>query len=261
MVKKWCSNFYIGLMIFFLYAPILVLVVLSFNKSKSRSKWGGFTLQWYERLFSDEEIISALTNTLLIALLSALIATLIGTLAAIGINSMKSGTRTLMMTITNIPMLNAEIVTGISLMLVFVAVNFARGFASVLIGHITFNIPYVILSVMPKLRQTSRVTYEAARDLGASSFMAFVKVVLPDLFPGIFSGFLLSFTMSMDDFVITHFTRGASVHTLSTKIYAEVRKGVKPEMYALSTLLFASVLILLVIINRRDAYQEKLRKE
>ena len=230
MVKKWCSNFYIGLMIFFLYAPILVLVVLSFNKSKSRSKWGGFTLQWYERLFSDEEIISALTNTLLIALLSALIATLIGTLAAIGINSMKSGTRTLMMTITNIPMLNAEIVTGISLML-------------------------VILSVMPKLRQTSRVTYEAARDLGASSFMAFVKVVLPDLFPGIFSGFLLSFTMSMDDFVITHFTRGASVHTLSTKIYAEVRKGVKPEMYALSTLLFASVLI------RRDAHQEKLRKE
>ncbi len=261
MVKKWCSNFYIGLMIFFLYAPILVLVVLSFNKSKSRSKWGGFTLQWYERLFSDEEIISALTNTLLIAFLSALIATLIGTLAAIGINSMKSGTRTLMMTITNIPMLNAEIVTGISLMLVFVAVNFARGFASVLIGHITFNIPYVILSVMPKLRQTSRVTYEAARDLGASSFMAFVKVVLPDLFPGIFSGFLLSFTMSMDDFVITHFTRGASVHTLSTKIYAEVRKGVKPEMYALSTLLFASVLILLVIINRRDAHQEKLRKE
>lgn len=261
MVKKWCSNFYIGLMIFFLYAPILVLVVLSFNKSKSRSKWGGFTLQWYERLFSDEEIISALTNTLLIALLSALIATFIGTLAAIGISSMKSGARTLMMTITNIPMLNAEIVTGISLMLVFVAVNFARGFASVLIGHITFNIPYVILSVMPKLRQTSRVTYEAARDLGASSLMAFIKVVLPDLFPGIFSGFLLSFTMSMDDFVITHFTRGASVHTLSTKIYAEVRKGVKPEMYALSTLLFASVLILLVIINRRDAHQEKLRKE
>lgn len=261
MVKKWCSNFYIGLMIFFLYAPILVLVVLSFNKSKSRSKWGGFTLQWYERLFSDEEIISALTNTLLIALLSALIATFIGTLAAIGISGMKSGARTLMMTITNIPMLNAEIVTGISLMLVFVAVNFARGFASVLIGHITFNIPYVILSVMPKLRQTSRVTYEAARDLGASSLMAFIKVVLPDLFPGIFSGFLLSFTMSMDDFVITHFTRGASVHTLSTKIYAEVRKGVKPEMYALSTLLFASVLILLVIINRRDAHQEKLRKE
>lgn len=261
MVKKWCSNFYIGLMIFFLYAPILVLVVLSFNKSKSRSKWGGFTLQWYERLFSDEEIISALTNTLLIAFLSALIATFIGTLAAIGMNSMKSSTRTLMMTITNIPMLNAEIVTGISLMLVFVAVNFARGFTSVLIGHITFNIPYVILSVMPKLRQTSRVTYEAARDLGASSLTAFLKVVLPDLFPGIFSGFLLSFTMSMDDFVITHFTRGASVHTLSTKIYAEVRKGVKPEMYALSTLLFAFVLILLVIINRRDAHQEKLREE
>lgn len=261
MVKKWCENFYVGLLVFFLYAPILVLVVLSFNASKSRSKWGGFTFQWYERLFSDAEIMSALTNTLLIAFLSAVFATLIGTLAAIGINSMKRGTRTLMMTITNIPMLNAEIVTGISLMLVFVAVNFARGFMSVLIGHITFNIPYVILSVMPKLKQTSKATYEAARDLGASSVRAFVKVVLPDLFPGIFSGFLLAFTMSMDDFVITHFTRGASVHTLSTKIYAEVRKGVKPEMYALSTLLFATVLVLLVIINRRDARQEKIKKE
>ena len=261
MVKKWCSNFYVGLMVFFLYAPILVLVVLSFNASKSRSKWGGFTLQWYERLFSDAEIMSALTNTLLIAFLSALIATLIGTLAAIGINSMKGGTSAFMLMIINILLLNAEIVTGISLMLVFVAVNFARGFTSVLIGHITFNIPYVILSVMPKLKQTSRATYEAARDLGASSFRAFMKVVLPDLFPGIFSGFLLAFTMSMDDFVITHFTRGASVHTLSTKIYAEVRKGVNPEMYALSTLLFATVLILLVIINRRDAHQEKIRKE
>lgn len=261
MVKKWLSNIYIALVIFFLYAPILVLVVLSFNKSKSRSKWGGFTFSWYESLFSDGEIMSALTNTLLLAVLSALIATLIGTMAAIGINSMKRGTKTLMMTITNIPMLNAEIVTGISLMLVFVAVNFARGFTTVLIGHITFNIPYVILSVMPKLRQTSKATYEAARDLGASSFSAFVKVVLPDLFPGIFSGFLLAFTMSMDDFVITHFTRGASVHTLSTKIYSEVRKGIKPEMYALSTLLFASVLILLVIINRRDAHQEKIRRE
>lgn len=261
MVRKALSNLYVGLIVFFLYAPILVLVVLSFNKSKSRAKWGGFTTEWYQSLFRNQEIMSALVNTLLLGLLSALIATLLGTLAAIGISNMKRGTRTLMMMITNIPMLNAEIVTGISLMLLFVAMNFARGFMTVLIGHITFNIPYVILSVMPKLRQTNKATYEAALDLGASPFRAFCKVVLPDLFPGIFSGFLLSFTMSMDDFVITHFTRGASVHTLSTKIYAEVRKGIKPEMYALSTLLFGTVLILLVIINRRDAHQEKIRKE
>lgn len=261
MVRKALSNLYVGLIVFFLYAPILVLVVLSFNKSKSRAKWGGFTTEWYRSLFRNQEIMSALVNTLLLGLLSALIATLLGTLAAIGISNMKRGTRTLLMMITNIPMLNAEIVTGISLMLLFVAMNFARGFMTVLIGHITFNIPYVILSVMPKLRQTNKATYEAALDLGASPFRAFCKVVLPDLFPGIFSGFLLSFTMSMDDFVITHFTRGASVHTLSTKIYAEVRKGIKPEMYALSTLLFGTVLILLVIINRRDAHQEKIRKE
>lgn len=261
MVRKALSNLYVGLIVFFLYAPILVLVVLSFNKSKSRAKWGGFTTEWYRSLFRNQEIMSALVNTLLLGLLSALIATLLGTLAAIGISNMKRGMRTLLMMITNIPMLNAEIVTGISLMLLFVAMNFARGFMTVLIGHITFNIPYVILSVMPKLRQTNKATYEAALDLGASPFRAFCKVVLPDLFPGIFSGFLLSFTMSMDDFVITHFTRGASVHTLSTKIYAEVRKGIKPEMYALSTLLFGTVLILLVIINRRDAHQEKIRKE
>lgn len=261
MVRKALSNLYVGLIVFFLYAPILVLVVLSFNKSKSRAKWGGFTTEWYRSLFRNQEIMSALVNTLLLGLLSALIATLLGTMAAIGISNMKRGMRTLLMMITNIPMLNAEIVTGISLMLLFVAMNFARGFMTVLIGHITFNIPYVILSVMPKLRQTNKATYEAALDLGASPFRAFCKVVLPDLFPGIFSGFLLSFTMSMDDFVITHFTRGASVHTLSTKIYAEVRKGIKPEMYALSTLLFGTVLILLVIINRRDAHQEKIRKE
>lgn len=260
-IKKYLADTYIGLVIFFLYAPILVLVVLSFNASKSRSKWGGFTLDWYRELFSNEEIISALWNTLLIAFLSAIIATVIGTMAAIGMDSMKKKNRSIWIAITNIPMLNAEIVTGISLMLIFMAIGLNKGFLTVLIAHITFNIPYVILSVMPKLRQMNIATYEAARDLGASPWFAFHKVVLPDLFPGIFSGFLMALTMSMDDFVITHFTRGASVHTLSTKIYAEVRKGIQPEMYALSTLLFVSVLILLVIINIRDSHQEKVRRE
>ena len=257
-MKKTLQNIYLSLIIFLLYAPIVTLVVLSFNNSKTRAKWGGFTGKWYISLFQNEQIMSALYTTLVIALLSALIATLIGTAAAIGIQGMKRKSRTIAMGITNIPMLNADIVTGISLMLLFIAVgsglkylgiNFSLGFATVLIAHITFNIPYVILSVMPKLKQTKRSTYEAALDLGASPIYAFFKVVFSDILPGVFSGFLLAFTMSLDDFVITHFTKGPGVDTLSTKIYSEVRKGIKPEMYALSTLLFVSVLILLILIN------------
>ncbi|MFU0826787.1 MAG: ABC transmembrane type-1 domain-containing protein [Lachnoclostridium sp.] len=252
MVKKVLERIYLGLILLFLYAPILILIILSFNKSKSRSKWGGFTLKWYSRLFQDEEILRALYSTLIIAILSAFIATVIGTAASLAINKMKKIPRTILMGITNIPMLNADIVTGISLMLLFVALNYTLGFSSVLMAHITFNIPYVILSVMPKLKQLNVSTYEAALDLGASRSYAFYKVVLPDIFPGVLSGFLLAFTMSLDDFVITYFTKGASIDTLSTKIYAEVRKGIKPEMYALSTLLFASVLVLMIIINRRN---------
>ncbi|WP_331487911.1 ABC transporter permease [Anaerocolumna sp. AGMB13025] len=252
MVKKILTKFYLGLILLFLYAPILILIILSFNKSKSRSKWGGFTFNWYSRLFQDDDIMRALYSTLLIAILSALIATVIGTAASLAINNMKRIPRAVLMGITNIPMLNADIVTGISLMLLFVALNYSLGFSSVLMAHITFNIPYVILSVMPKLKQLNLSTYEAALDLGASRSYAFYKVVFPDIFPGVLSGFLLAFTMSLDDFVITYFTKGASIDTLSTKIYSEVRKGIKPEMYALSTLLFVSVLILLVLINRRN---------
>jgi spermidine/putrescine transport system permease protein len=253
MVKKLFSRFYVGIIILFLYAPILILIVLSFNQSKSRSKWGGFTFHWYQELFRNEDIMSALTTTLIIAFSSALIATIIGTAAAIAINSMKRTPRTVLLGITNIPMLNADIVTGISLMLIFVALNFTLGFFSVLLAHITFNIPYVILSVMPKLRQLNPHTFEAAQDLGASPFYAFFKVILPDIFPGVISGFFLAFTMSLDDFVITHFTKGPEINTLSTKIYTEVRKGIKPEIYALSTLMFLTVLILLIFINRRNA--------
>lgn len=257
-MKKTLQNIYLSLIIFLLYAPIVTLVVLSFNGSKTRAKWGGFTGKWYVSLFQNEQIMNALYTTLIIAFTSAFIATLIGTMAALGIQAMRRKARTIAMGITNIPMLNADIVTGISLMLLFIAVgsglkylgiNFSLGFATVLIAHITFNIPYVILSVMPKLKQTKRSTYEAALDLGASPIYAFFKVVFPDILPGVFSGFLLAFTMSLDDFVITHFTKGPGVDTLSTKIYSEVRKGIKPEMYALSTLLFVSVLLLLILIN------------
>ncbi len=249
MIRRFLQRFYLVLIFILLYSPIVTLMVLSFNSSKSRSKWGGFTLKWYERLFQNDQIMSALYTTLLIALLSALIATLIGTAAAIGIHSMKKKYRTVMMGVTNIPMLNADIVTGISLMLLFIAFRFSLGFSTILIAHITFNIPYVILSVMPKLKQTNVSTYEAALDLGASPLYAFFKVVFPDILPGVSSGFLLAFTMSLDDFIITHFTKGPGVDTLSTKIYSEVRKGIKPEMYALSTLLFLSVLLLMILVN------------
>ncbi|MGF7011391.1 spermidine/putrescine transport system permease protein [Lachnospiraceae bacterium PF1-22] len=260
MIKSFLKRFYLVLILILLYAPILTLIVLSFNNSKTRSKWGGFTGKWYVSLFQNKEIMNALFTTLAIALLSAAIATLIGTIAAIGISAMGKRTRTVMMGVTNIPMLNADIVTGISLMLLFIAIRFSLGFTTILLAHITFNIPYVILSVMPKLKQTSKSTYEAALDLGASPLQAFLKVVIPDIYPGITSGFLLAFTMSLDDFIITHFTKGPGVDTLSTKIYSEVRKGIKPEMYALSTLLFLSVLILLFLVNMSPPETERKKK-
>ncbi len=248
-MRKYLEKIYLALIFILLYAPIVTLIVLSFNKSKTRAKWGGFTLKWYKELFQNEQIMSALYTTLFLAAAAALIATVIGTAAAIAIQGMKQKWRTLYMGLTNIPMMNAEIVMGISLMLLFIAFRMTLGFGTILIAHITFNIPYVILSVMPKLRQTSRRTYEAALDLGASPFKAFFKVVFPDIVPGVLSGFMLAFTMSLDDFVITHFTKGPGIDTLSTKIYTEVRKGIKPEIYALSTLMFVTVLVLLILVN------------
>lgn len=252
-MKSTLKNIYSALIFIFLYAPIATLMVLSFNASKTRSKWGGFTLQWYGRLFQNEEILEALGNTLLIAVVSAFAATVIGTIACVAMTGMKKRSRTILMGITNIPMLNAEIVTGISLMLLFISMGLRFGLGTILLSHITFNIPYVILSVMPRMKQLNPSIYEAALDLGASHVTAFFKVVFPDLLPGILSGFLMAFTMSLDDFIITHFTKGAGVDTLSTKIYTEVKKGIKPEMYALSTIIFVTVLILLLLINMTPA--------
>lgn len=243
------KKIYISLIFIFLYAPMAVLIVLSFNASKSRSKWGGFTFKWYAKLLSDSSIMEALITTLMLALLSSIIATFIGTIAAIAITGLKKSTRTLMMGITNIPMLNAEIVTGISLMLLFIFFKIKFGFTTILLAHITFNIPYVILSVLPRIKQLNPSAYEAAMDLGASPFKAFFKVVFPDILPGVFSGMLMAFTMSIDDFIITHFTKGAGVDTLSTKIYSQVRKGIDPKMYALSSVIFITVLILLILVN------------
>ena len=251
-LKQFFQDFYLVLILIFLYAPIVTMMVLSFNNTKSRTLWGGFTTKWYTQMFENQAIMNALYNTLLIASLSALIATIIGTVAAIGINSMKKVPRTIVMGVNNIPMLNSEIVTGISLMLAFIAFGISLGFKTVLIAHITFNIPYVILSVMPKLKQTNKSTYEAAMDLGAGPVQAFFKVVFPDIMPGVLSGFLMAFTMSLDDFIITHFTKGAGINTLSTLIYSEVRRGIRPSMYALSSIIFLTVLILLIFVNFRS---------
>ena len=260
-MKNTAKKIYIALIFLFLYAPIATLMVLSFNASKTRAKWGGFTFKWYTRLIQNDDILKALGNTLLIALLSSVIATVIGTVACIAMNHMKKRTSTVMIGITNIPMLNADIVTGISLMLLFISFGFRFGFGTILLSHITFNIPYVILSVMPRMKQLNPSIYEAALDLGASPVSAFRRVVFPDLLPGILSGFLMAFTMSLDDFIITHFTKGAGVDTLSTKIYTEVRKGIKPEMYALSTIIFLAVLVLLLLVNaapnKQDARADK----
>lgn len=259
-IKDWISRFYLGVIILFLYAPILVLVVLSFNNSRSRVKWGGFTLDWYVRLFSNRQIAEALTTTLILAFTSALIATLIGVLGALGIHAMRQRNYQLMLVFTNIPMVNADIVTGIALMLWFVHF-IPLGFGSVLLAHITFNIPYVILSVMPKIRQMNVSLYEAARDLGANAVYGFFKVILPQLTSGIVSGFFMAFTMSMDDFVITYFTKGPGVNTLSTMIYGEIRKGIKPEMYALSTIIFAFVFAVLLAVNYLPQRKGKTKKE
>lgn len=212
-------------------------------------------------MFDNAAILKALSNTLIIALLSALIATVIGTIACISLQAMKRRNRALIMGITNIPMLNADIVTGISLMLLFITLGLRFGFMTILLSHITFNIPYVILSVMPRMKQLNPSIYEAALDLGASHIRAFFKVVFPDILPGILSGFLMAFTMSLDDFIITHFTKGPGVDTLSTKIYTEVKKGIKPEMYSLSTLIFVTVLILLFLVNRTPAEKKAVKKD
>lgn len=223
MVKKTISRIYMALIFLFLYLPIMVLVVLSFNNSKSRVKWGGFTTQWYISMFQNKNIMDAFTMTLQITLTASVLATIIGTLAAIGIQAMRRKGKAILLGATNIPLLNADIVTGISMMLLFV--RFTKlGFSTVLIAHLTFDIPYVILNVLPKLNQTSRSAYEAAMDLGATPLYAFYKIVWPDIRSGVFSGFLMAVTMSLDDFSITYFTKGAGVNTLSTMLYTELRK-------------------------------------
>lgn len=250
MVRKYLNKIYIGLIMLFLYAPTFTLIVLSFNQTKSRSAWGGFTLNWYAELFKDQAIMAALYNTLLIATVSALFATIIGVIAAMAIDNSQPLPKSILLNLTYIPITSPEIVSGISLMLFFILIKMDFGLMTILLGHIMFNTPYVVLNVLPKLRQMNNNSYEAALDLGATPLQAFFKVVWPEILPGVLTGFMLAFTFSLDDFIITHFVKGPGIDTLSTKIYAEVRKGIKPEMYALSTLLFISIILIMMFINR-----------
>ena len=263
---KKLSKVYMALVLAFLYLPILVLIIFSFNASKSRSVFTGFTLDWYQKLFHNELIMTSLGNTIIIAVVASVVSTILGTVAAIGISKLRKGPKAVVMQVTNIPIMNPEIVTGVSLMLLFVffaaRMNLEFGFTTLIIAHITFDVPYVVLNVMPKLRQMDANLYEAAQDLGCGPVRSFFKVVLPEIMPGVISGFLMAFTFSLDDFVVSYFTSGSTAQTLPITIYAMTRRKVSPEINALSTIIFVVVLVVLVVknlIERRSAKKEAVK--
>lgn len=267
MKKKALSNIYIALIMLFLYAPMAVMVVMSFNGTSSTSVLSGFSLKWYGELFNDRITLQALSNTLVLAITSSILALIIGTLAAVGINAMrKKWIKNAVLTVTNIPMMNPEIVTGVSMMLLFVFVGHlvttsdVLGFPTLLIAHVTFNLPYVILSVLPKLKQTDKHLGEAAQDLGCTPVSAFFKVILPNISSGIITGFIMAFTLSLDDFIISYFVSGPKFQTLPIVIFSMTKKKVKPDMYALSTLIFVTVLVLLILMNVMQARAENKQK-
>ncbi len=265
------SRLFTGLVYLFLYAPIVLLIIFSFNATKSNRVWGGFSLAWYGELLNNTRLLGAVRTTVILSVLAAFIATILGTAAAIGFYSMRRRSRSVCMSINNIPLTNADIITGVSMMLLFVfaigvfngsflsdllGVRWSTGFGTLLIAHITFNAPYVILSVMPRLRGLDPNVYEAAQDLGASGWYAFRKVILPEIMPGVLNGLIIAFTMSIDDFVISYFTKGSGVTTLAVEIYTAVKKPVTPEINALSTLMFLVVFALLLTVNIRQVRQE-----
>lgn len=264
---KVLSRIYLILIFAFLYAPIAVMLLISFNAGESTTQFMGFSLRWYRELFRDSATLDALRNTVILSVSAAVISTVIGTMAAVGIDRMRTRwLRRSVMIVTNVPMMNPDIVTGISLMLLFVfagrlmGLSKYLGFTTLLIAHITFNLPYVILSVLPKLKQMNKHIPEAAQDLGCTPLQSFFRVELPCIAPGIVTGFIMAFTLSFDDFVISNFTSGASFETLTIHIYSMIKKSVKPDIYALSTLVFATVLIMLFIYNFLEARSERIER-
>lgn len=262
---KHVSRLYNFLVFSFLYAPIVVMIVYSFNGIKSRSVFEGFSLQWYKELFNDAVIMKSLYVSLLIAVLAAVISTVIGTLAAVGINSMKGFKKKMYLSVNNIPMVNPEIVTAVSMMILFVFIisksnTMEMGFGTLLISHITFCIPYVTLEVLPKIRGMDNNIYNAALDLGCPPAKAFLKVVIPQIKPGIVTGFIMAFTLSLDDFIISYFNSGSTVQTLSVTIFSMTKKPYSPKINALSTLLFVTILILLVSVNIKQMRDDSKKK-
>lgn len=259
-MMRFLKKSYVFLIFLFLYAPIITLMVFSFNDSRSRGTWSGFTFKWYIQLFHDRQILTSLYYTIIVGVFSAIIATIIGTAAAIGIHGWHGYKRELIMNFTYLPVLNPDIVTGIALMILFVFADFKLGLLTLLLAHITFNIPYVILSVLPKLKQLDNNTYEAALDLGATPWYAFKRVILPEIMPGVVTGLILAFTLSVDDFVVSFFTTGSGVSNLSITVYSMARRGINPTINAVSTLMFVTVLILLIIVNVRISKENGLRR-
>lgn len=258
------SKVYMAIIFLFLYAPIVVMTVFSFNDSSSTYQMSGFTTYWWKEMFANSSAMDALKNTLVLAVATSAVSTVLGVLAAVGLfNSKNKLYKRAMMSATNIPMMNPEIVTGISMMLLFVfagtLINVSQvlGFWTILIAHVTFSLPYVILNVIPKLRQFDMNVYEAAVDLGCKPFNAFIKVVLPEIMSGIITGCVMSFTLSLDDFIISYFTNGPSFQTLPIYIFSLTKKRVKPDMFALSTLMFAVILVLLVLMNIAQSRSER----
>ncbi|MGI6326820.1 MAG: ABC transporter permease [Saccharofermentanales bacterium] len=251
MIARLGKNIYMILIFLFLYAPVAVLIVFSFNKTRSRAVWGGFTLEWYRKLFQNVDILRALQVTLIVAVVSALVSTVIATITCIGLNSLNRRLRSLIMNVTYIPNITPDLVTGVSLMLLFYFIGLKTGFATLLLAHIAFNIPYAILSISPKFRQLDRNLFEAALDLGCKPRQAIIRVILPEIMPGIVTALILTFTLSIDDFVISYFTAGNQVSTLAITIYSMARKSVNPQINALSTLMFLTVLVLLLLVNIR----------
>ena len=246
---------YVALVLAFLYLPIAIMIALSFNESVSRAEWTGFTFGWYLELFRSEEIMDALKVTLEVAVLATIISTVLGTLGAIGMHSMKKGWASLLTNLSYLPMNTPDIVTGVSLMLMFVFMKIPLGKGTMLMAHIAFDTPYVLFSVMPRLKMMNPNLYEAALDLGCHPMKALFKVILPEILPGVVTGSLLAFTMSLDDFVISFFTSSTD-QNLSMIVYSAARRGIEPTMYALSTLMFATILILLLAVNRRTNLEE-----
>ena len=262
--KRIVSQAYLWLILAVLYAPIIFIAIFSFTDAKSLGNWTGFTLDLYSSLFSgatsaSRNLMEALKNTLLIALIASFVSTLLGTLAAIGIYNMRGRKKKAMEFLNDIPMLNPDIITGVSLFLLFVFLHFSKGYLSVILAHITFCTPYVVLNVMPKLSQMNPNIYEAALDLGATPHQALWKVLIPQLRPGMITGFILAFTMSLDDFAVTYFTSGSSgLQTLSTYIYADVRKGgLTPELKPMMTIIFLVILVVLLAVNIRASKKAK----